>query len=525
MKRSSALVILALLLSGCPSKSRRARSPSTLTLHAEVEPAHLVNMIQPDAWAHRITSHNLFESLIRMNPKTYTFQGELASTWQVSKDHLTYTFYLRPGVKWHDGKPFSGNDVKFTFDRLMDERVRAASARATLAPFIASYKLIKPDQFQIVCKRTSRWFLVSISDLAILPAHLMGEGDLNTHPLLREPVGTGPYRFVAWKSGRRITLRRFDSYWGKRPRIEKLIYRFVRDPDMAVRMARRGELDFLSRVRAAQWTNQVRTDPVFRHEFLTLRHHPPGVFYILLNHKREPLSDRRVRRALAMLLDLDTVVDKVMHGLARRVGALYWFLDPDHDKTLKPVAFDPQGAEKLLAQAGFADSDDNGVLDRGGKPLRFTFLLVASSKTNKRWLTLYQAALRKAGIVMDINPIDWATYLQRMRNHDFDAGALGMIQTGPFSDLYYQFHSSQIEDGQNYGAYSNEQVDRRLEQIRETMDPEARRRISLQLQRILYDDMAVIPLFSTEDPGIVSRRVHGVYSSALWYQVRDWWIE
>jgi peptide/nickel transport system substrate-binding protein len=517
-------VALLATLAACPRKAPPERDKS-LVVHAENEPVHLVSMIQPDGWAHRITAHNLFEALVRMDPRTYAVQGELASVWQVSKDGHVHTFYLRPGVVWHDGHPFSGEDVKFTFDRLMDEQVRAASSRASLEPFIESYRLAAPDRFEIVCKKVSPFFLLDLSDLSILPAHLMQRGDLNTHPLLRRPVGTGPYRFVSWEPGRQITLSRFDGYWGNRPRIEKIVYRFVTSPEMALKLAQRRELDFLSRVRAAQWVDVVQKDPMLRHEFVVTRNYPPGTSYLMLNHRQPLFVDRRVRRALAKLLDLRSIASQVLRGLGEPVGALYWIKDPDYNQAIKPELFDPAGARRLLAEAGFSDSDGNGVLDRDGRPFRFTFYQVAGSDTQKLWVTMYQQELRKAGIVMDINPIDWSAYVERLRQHDFEAATLSMQQVGPFSDLFYQFHSSQIDDGQNYAAYVNPVADRLLEQIRAEMDPGRRRAMGLQVQQLLHEDMAVIPLFAMEDPGLVARRVHGVYTSALWYQVRDWWIE
>jgi peptide/nickel transport system substrate-binding protein len=523
-----ALALLTAATAGCPNRQKKTR-PQTLVIHADSEPAHLINMLQPDAWAHRITSHNLFESLTRLDPRSYKPRGELASTWKVSADKLTYTFYLRQGVTWHDGKPFSGRDVKFTFDRLMDENVRAANARGTLEPFIAHYELVKPDEFRIVCKRVSPWFLTNISDLAILPEHLMARGDLNTHKLLRRPVGTGPYRFISWRSGRQITLERYPGYWGAKPKIKRLVYLFIRDPDKAVKLARRREIDFLPRVRAAHWFGKVKKDPFFRHEFITTRHYSPGTSYILLNHgsegKPSPFGDVRVRRALAKLLDLRRITDKILQRMAKPVGSLFWIKDPNYDQSIKPMAFDPVGARKLLAAAGYTPSGGDKTLIRDGKPLRFKFLLVTSSTSSKRWLTLYQEELRKAGVVMELSPIDWSTYVSRIRAHDFDAGALGMVQVGPFTDLYYQLHSSQAKDGQNYGQYSNPHVDQLLEQIRSSMDDSARRRMSHKLQQILSRDVAMIPLFAMEDRGIVARRVHGVYSSALWYQVRDWWLD
>jgi peptide/nickel transport system substrate-binding protein len=261
------------------------------------------------------------------------------------------------------------------------------------------------------------------------------------------------------------------------------------------------------------------------HECWSTHNFPPGTSYIMLNHRRPLFRDVRVRRALASLLDLKTIVGKIMHGLATPVGGLYWVKDPGYNDQLRPIAYDPAAAARLLSEAGFRDSDGNGILDRDGEPLRFTFLLVVGSETNKLWLTLYQQDLRKAGVLMEISTIDWPAFVERIRKHEFDAGALFMQQVGPFTDLYYQFHSSQIEDGQNYSAYHNPAVDRLLERVRAELDTGRRRSLGLELQRLLYQDVAVIPLFALDDPGLVARRVHGVYSSALWYQIRDWWIE
>jgi len=515
----------ALCLAGCPKDKKKAAPRQELVVHMEVEPAHLVSLLQPDFWAKRITSHNLFESLIRMDPRTYKFKGELSSVFKVSEDGLKYTFYLRKGVLWHDGKPFSGADVKATFDRVLDPSVRAASVRATLAPHIESYKLVKKDQFEITLKAQSPFFRVALANLDILPAHLVGEGDLSKHPFLRAPVGTGPFKFEKWETGQRIVLARWDKYWGSKPRLERVTYKLVSDPALALKLARKGELHFVPRVRPAQWVGVVNKDQVFRHEFVRTRHYPPGIAYIMFNHQRPIFKDVRVRRALAMLLDLDTVVGKIMHGIGRRVGPLYWFKDPHYAGDLKPTPYDPEAAKALLAEAGYADKDGDGTLEKDGEPLRFTFLYVAASKSQQRWLTIYQQSLRKAGVTLEINPMDWAAYLARLRAHDFDAAALGMRFTGPFSDLYEQLHSSQIKDGQNYAAFSDPEADRLMEAIRVEMSEPKRAALSGKLQRLLYDQVALLPIFAEEEVGVVSRNVHGVYTSALWFQIRDWWIE
>ncbi len=532
MKYRKLLIIgAAAIFIACPAKQgekredKHARLKDTLIVQAETEPAHLVNMIQPDGMGHKITAHNVLESLLRLDPKSYEMEGELAESWTVSEDKRIYTFKLRKGVKWHDGRPFSARDVKFTLDRLLDNKVRAASARATLGPHIDHYQVNGPHEFIIVCKRASPFFEISISDLAILPEHVFGDADLNTHPALRHPVGTGPYRMVTWKSGQQITLQRFDGYWGKKPRIKRIIYRFVRSPEIALKLARKGELDFIPRLRAAQWAGEVQRDRVIQQRFTVIKSTAPGTSYILLNHKRPLFRDVKVRRALNMLLDRQTIAAKIYHGLAQSIGALYWIKDPNYNHAIKPATYNPARARALLAEAGYQDRDQDGVLERSGRPLRFTFLQVASSKSTGLWLTIYQQALRKAGVLMDISPIDWAAYVERLRRHDFDAGALVMVHPGPYSDLYLQFHSGQIADGQNYGAFSNPLADRLLEQIQREMDPRARRNLSLKVQRLLAREVAAIPLFAFDDPALVTKRARGVYTSALWYQIRDWWFE
>ena len=523
--RVVALCALLPALLACPpgpTNTPPKKKVQQLVIHMEVEPAHLVVMLRRDFWALRIASDNIFESLIRINPRTYRLEGELAKSWQTSDDGLIHTFQLRKKIRWHDGRPLTAADVKFTFDKLMDPQVRAAATRATLAPYIKHYAQLQPYTFRIVCKEASPFFLKALSVLDILPAHLLRKGDINTHPFLRKPVGTGPYRFVSWKSRRQIVLERNGRYWGPVPKIPRLVFRLVGNAEVALKLARRGELDFLPRIKPAHWVGQVRSDKAFDRLFVKTRHYPPGIMFIILNQRRALFQDTRVRRALALLLDLDTITSKILHGLMQRAGAMYWFKDPEYDKSIKPIPFDPQRAAKLLAEAGWRDSDGDGVLDRQGKKFRFTFLTVASSKNMQRWLTIYQQQLRKAGIQMSINPMDWRPYIDRLQKHKFDAGAMLMRLTGPHTDLYYQLHSSQAAQGQNYGGYKNPAADRLLESIRTEMDHARRRRMSLELQQLLSREMALIPLFSEMAPGLVSRKVRGVYTSALWYQPRDW---
>lgn len=495
-----------------------------LVVQIDYEPPALVPLIHPDQWAHRIVAHQLFESLVRFDPRPpHALRGELATSWKVSADGLTYDFALRKGVRWHDGSSFDSADVLFTFQRVLDEKVRAVSTRATLQPFVARYEQVGSHGFRIVCKRRSPYFIKALADLVILPAKRLGDGDLNTHPLLRRPIGTGPYRFERWQSGQQISLRRYRGYWGKAAQIERLVFRVVRSPELALQLARRREIDFLPRLHGAQ-LERVRGDRALLKHFRLVQHVTPGTAFVLFNHQRKHFADARVRRALAMLLDVPTIVTQIMRGQARRIASLYWIDDPEHDASIEPIPFDPAGAEKLLAAAGWRDTDGDGLLDQQGKPFKLSFLVVASSKSTQRWATIYQQQLKKAGIALSIETIEWTAYLARIRKHDFDLGTLGMALAGPYTDLYLQLHSSQIDDGQNYSAYRNPQVDRLLEQIRQQLDDAKRKRLSHELQQLLAREVPLIPLFTLTEPGLLARRVEGVYRSPLWYQLRDFRI-
>lgn len=529
MSRVGLLCALVLLLSACPSKEAKKGAPATksardqLVVHIDVNPPALLPIIHPGIWAQRISSQNVYESLLSYSPEApHRLVGQLATSWRNEEQGRVVTFALRRGVRWHDGKSFTAKDVRFTIDRILDEKVRAASTRASLAPHIERYEVLGAHRFRIYCKKASPLFLHALAATPIIPAHIFGDRDLNHHPRLRSPVGTGPFRFVRWRSGRDITLARNDDYWGKKATIRRIIFRVVRSPQQALRLARRGEIDFLPRLHGAQLGSALKKDAVLRRRFRSVEYVTAGTSYVLLNHRRAIFSDVRVRRALAYLLDVKTIVDQLMRGHAKRIASLYWLGDPDFDDQLRPLKFDPAAARKLLEEAGARDDDGDGIREIGGKSLRFTFLVVAASRTTRRWATIYQQELKKAGIEVTIKPIEWAAYLQAIRRHDFDMGTLGMAFSAPFSDLYLQFHSSQANDGQNYGAYHNPEADRLMESIRQELDVEKRRAKGLRLQRLLARDVAAIPLFTLTEPGLISRELEQVSAGFPWYRLASW---
>ncbi|MEK6606879.1 MAG: ABC transporter substrate-binding protein [Myxococcota bacterium] len=495
-----------------------------IVVHLEVEPAHLSLFINPDLWTRRITVPMVYDTLLREDAKTFEYTPALAQRWEVSPDNLSYTFHIRPGVTWHDGTPFTSKDVKFTFDKLYDPSVRAQAMRASFEPFCDRWEAPDDATFVLHCRKRYFMMLSSIADLPIQPAHIFGKGDFNKHEYLRKPVGTGPYRFESWTAGREIVLARNDAYYGKKGFLDKIVYMFVESPVTAVQLAKKGELDFMGRVREAQWVGEVQTDAALRENFQRITDWPNGFAFLVFNTARPIFADKRVRQALASLFDRQRILDTIMHGQGRLTDSVYYFKLPSYAKDLPPVVYDPERAKKLLDEAGWKDSDGDGVRDRDGKPFHLTYLATVGSTTMQKWLTLFQEDLRKAGVTLEISTVEWATFQERLRKHNFDAGSLVSVWTSPRMDPFELFHTSQIADGQNYASYSNLELDRLLEQMRSELDETKRAALDRRIQQITREELPIFPQYNNAVNAIVHKRIRGVVTSPMWYQLQEWWI-
>jgi len=491
-----------------------------VVVHLETEPAHLNNLIQPEGWRYRVTLH-IHEPLVREDPGTGAYVPGLAERWEVSNDKLTYTFHLRAGVRWHDGQPFSSRDAAFTFDKIFGE---APALRGGFEPFGCRHEAPDERTFRLVCKKPYFMMLANLDGLPILPAHAMGDGDLNKHPLKRRPLGTGPYKFDHWTPGSEIVLARNDDYWGKKAYLDRIVYLYVENPVTAVQLAAKGELDFVSRVREPQWVGMVKTDPKIRANFREIVDWPNQYSYLSFNCGGAMFSDARVRRAMAHLFDADRILKDLMYGMGKRIATVYHEKSPGFHDGLLPYPFDPDRAKQLFDETGWKDTDGDGVRDKDGKPFRFTFLMSVGSATLEKQITVYQEDLRKAGIRMDVTKIEFAQFLDRAGKHDFDMLGLGNTEYSPRMDPYFNYHSSQIEGGQNWSGYANPDMDALLDTMRVELDEQKRAEIDRRIQELAYEDLPYVPAFTQPVPAIVHKRFCGVKTSVEWYQLNQWWI-
>jgi peptide/nickel transport system substrate-binding protein len=503
----------------------------TFTLRVPVEPPGLNRLHDQlaEGTMAQYTGATCFETLAEIDRDThprYELKPALATSWQESDDHLTLTVKLRKGVRFHNGEPFSSRDVKAQMDVILDPK----NATRSIASYFEDLESVTtPDELTVVLKWKKPYFLANrnfLTQIPIVPASAL-KGDYDTLPSNRAPIGTGPWKFEKWETGRSISFTRFDGYWGARPYFDKIVVRFVKDETVAAQLWEQGEFDLMTRIQPPVWrsveaatgANAWAIRGYHRIQFLQNNYGWLG-----WNEERPFFSDPKVRRALTMLYPAALVDRQIDMGLEPATTCPYYRESDSCDPTVTPLPYDPKAAAALLDEAGWKDSNGDGVRDKGGVPLKFTFLANAYSVKMGKLLPLMQEELRKVGVEMDIEKAETASYLKRLREHDFDAASLNWSSLDVVQDQYQIFHSSQAaKNGSNFVSYKNPDVDALLEHIRTEFDPAKRMQLERSVHRALYDDQVYTFLSNRPTLDAVKVDIHGLKPSLAWYDLRKAW--
>ncbi|MHB8879791.1 MAG: ABC transporter substrate-binding protein, partial [Myxococcaceae bacterium] len=421
---------------------------------------------------------------------------------------------------------FRSKDVKAVLDAVMNPKNLTTSVRSY---FLDLDRAETPDEHTVVLHWKKPYFLSFrnfATTLPMMPASAL-QGDFNTLAINRSPIGTGPFKFGSWETSKAITFVRNEEYWGKKALLDKVVVRIVKDHTVATQMWERGDFDLMTQIQPAVWRSIEAADA--KHEWAVKGYHRiyfvENIYsWIGWNEERPMFKDRRVRTALAMLFPHEQVASNIDMKLELPTTCPYYRESEACDPTVTRLAYDPPAARALLEQAGWKDTNGDGVLDREGVPFRFTFLANPHSVKMGKLVPLLQEEYRKAGIELDIEKAESAVYLERLRSHDFDAGSLLWSSQDPQQDNFQIFHSSQAAGGSNYVSYKNEEVDRLLEKIRTEFDPAKRVGMERSIHRMLYQDQ--VYNFMTNRPHLdaVKKRVRGIRPSLTWYDLRRVWL-
>ena len=452
---------------------------------------------------------------------------ELATSWAFSKDCLTLEFKLHPGVRWHDGAPFTADDVVFTYETTVDPK--------TPSPYRSDYQdverveAIDPHTVRVTYKKPYAKALLSWA-MSMMPKHLLEPyvktGKLRDAPQnWTAPVGTGPYRFKEMKSGEKVVVVANQDYFKGRPNISRIVYRII--PSQAtifLELKARG-VD-VAGLTALQYKRQTEY-PAFQKAYNKFRYPGSGYTYLGFNLKDPRFADRRVRLAIAHAINKQELLDGVVLGLGREATGPFrpgtWADNPN----VKGVPYDLKKAAALLAEAGWKTRNPEGLLVKDGKPFTFELLTNQGNDERKKIAEIVQASLRDLGIGVDIRILEWAALLkEHVKKRSFDAMILGW-GTGADPDQYVVWHSSQTgPDELNHISYKNPEVDALLEAGRSSCVQADRTRFYHRLHEVLAEDQPLVFLYWRDVMPAVSSRIFGVNPGAAgikWNQ-DEWFV-
>jgi peptide/nickel transport system substrate-binding protein len=500
-----------------------------------------------------INNSQIYEFLMGYNTKDWRLTEPLIAEAppDISDDHLTYIFTIRDRVKWHDGQPLAPDDVIFSFKAIMCPLVDSAPKRSYLTDLADVQVEGRKVRFLM-----SRPNALNISNLAsivpIIPKHIFdpeglldqfsyrdiigpkGKVDpkikkfsnqMNSHPANRAPIGSGPFKFEKWETGKEIVLSRNGEYWGNKPYLDKLVLRFITDNTAALTALKAGEVDLQPRLQPVQYAQQT-SGAAFDERFTKVKYSIPAVTFVVWNNERPFFNDKRVRQAMTMIIDRQKIIDSIRLGMGRIATGVINPQSADFDPSIKPWPYDPKRAAETLDDTGWKDHDGDGIRDKNGVRFRFEFLASTGSTLFTQLSPVLRDELRQVGIEMTERIVDFNVLTSVLTDHKFDAALLTMT-SDLGTDPYQVWHStSAVNGGSNYANFKNAESDHLLEQVRLEFDAEKRKQLYWKWQELINEEQPWTFLFYQEDSAAYSKRFQGVKWLPLrpGYDLNTWWV-
>ena len=465
------IALLGLLFAAAP-----AFSQTVLRAGLDVDAGTMDPRLARDTSAARM-QELVFSGLVSLDSNLIP-QPDLATSWEFTSP-TTLVFELREGVTFHDGSAFTADDVVYTFTTLVQEGF-GAPRRALYTP-IADVVAIDDLTVEFTLSQPYAPILQYL-DMGIVPsdvAEAQGDGFGDA------PVGTGPFSLASWERGATIRLAAFDNYHFGRPNVDEVVISVIPDNNVRLIALESGDLDLIHSPVPPQDLARLQADENLVVETTTAL----GYTYLNLNVRNPKLEDVRVRQALAYLTDVDTISEVIFYGMDAPGES---FLLPGTYHYTDDVAtypYDPERAAELLDEAGWVDSDGDGIRDRDGESLSFE-LTTNVDPNRQQILEFLQGEWAQAGIDVSVRVYEWPSFIGDVIAGNYDIGLIGwLLLTDPDRATYLQFLTG---GGSNYGGYTNPRVDELLEAGRAETDPEARRAVYRELAQIVTDEAPYI---------------------------------
>lgn len=480
------VISLALLFTSCARKP----DPNTLVMIIESSPTNLDPRVGLDAFSERIDGL-LFDNLLSRDEHLSVKAG-LAERWEIP-DPKTYVFHLRKGVRFSDGQPLGARDVKWSFDSLLQGKVRSTKA--------AAYRFVDhidaPDDYTVIFHLKQPW--------AALLWNVAGGGGMGIVPYgsgaeaSQHPVGSGPFRFVSAEQDKEVVIERNDNYWGEKAKLERVRFAVVPDTTTRALELRKGSADLEINALTPDMVIALQRET----QLQVMRGAGTVLAYMGFNLRDPILRDVRVRQAIAYALHAQPYIHYVWHDFARPAASV---LPPEswaYNPRVAKYGYDPAKARHLLDDAGYAEK--NGI--------RFHLVMKTSTEESSRAMAaIFQQQLRDVGIALDIRSFEFATFFSDITHGEFQVYSLRWIGGNEDPDIFeYAFDSARIiPNGANRQYYSNPRVDALIAKGSSELDQNARKQDYAEIQQILAEDLPYIDLWYFDNVMVYSRRVQGL---------------
>lgn len=517
------------LVCGCDRRDESLAGPETagppvagdtLIMGSGADAVTLLPVLASDSTSGDINGL-VYNGLVRYD-KDLNIEGELAESWDISADNLTLTFHLRQGVRWHDGRLFTAEDVLFTYRLLVDPATPTAYAERYRQ--VVEAEVVDAYTFRVRYAKPLATALISWQ-FPIHPRHLLEGVEITKSPLTSHPVGTGPYRFVEWQRGEKIVLEANADYFEGPAYIHRVLYRVIPDASTMFLELQSGGLDYMG-LTPLQYAMQTDT-PAFRRRFRKYRYPAFAYSYLGYNLRRPLFQDKRVRQALSYAIDKQEIIDGVLLGLGQVASGPYKPGSWAHNSAVRRYPYDPDRARALLADAGWRDNDGDGVVDRDGRPLAFTIVTNQGNDQRVKAGEIIQRRLSEVGVKVKLRVVEWAAFLKEFINPgNFDATILGW-SGGIDPDVYNVWHSSKTGTGElNFIAFRNAETDQLLEAGRRTFDQAKRKKIYDRFQEILAEEQPYTFLYVPDSLPVVAARFRGIEPApaGIMHNFTHWYV-
>lgn len=506
-----------LMLAGSPATAQTPKKSGAIHVVVQPEPPLLMLGLNQNGPT-QVVAGNIYESLLRYDEKLNPLPS-LAKSWEISEDAKTYTFHLQSGVKWHDGKPFSADDVVFSFDKFL----REVHPRWRLVANSQVEKIEKVDELtvKIVLKQPFGPLLLSmeVASTPMIPKHIYEGSDFRTNPANNTPIGTGPYKFKEWKKGSFIHLVRNEDYWLKdRPNFDEIYYEVI--PDAAARAVAYetgkvdvlpgGSVDVYDVDRLAKLPNSCVTTKGWE-MFAPLA-------WITINHRNGILGNKLFRQALLYAIDRDFGRDVVWSGLGKIPTGPISSKTKFYSSDVAKYAYDPAKAKELVKASGYK-----------GETIKLLGLPYGEVWT--RWAEAVKQNFADVGINVQVESTDIAGNVQKLSNWDFDLSFNYLYQLGdPAIGVARSYVSSNILKGNpfaNVGGYSNPEVDKLFAEAAIAPSDAKRQELYTKVQKLLVDEVPVLWLLELDFPTISRCNVKNLVTTGIGVNdgFRDAWKE